>query len=112
MEKDPFEVIFLPCHAFSASSNFKPIKAYEISLSSNLTSFYLSIANDYVLFVKQPSLFQIDEKEVTMIKTHLRQEEEQAYLAGDRRRSMSSRRSSLSSQHSRLQVPNDTQVQS
>ncbi len=61
-------------------------------------------------FLKRPSLFQIDEKEVTMIKTHLRQEEEQAYLAGDRRRSMSSRRSSLSSQHSRLQVPNDTQA--
>jgi hypothetical protein len=36
---------------------------------------------------------QIDEKEVSQIKTNLRQEEEQAYLAGDRHRSISSRRS-------------------
>jgi len=40
---------------------------------------------------------------VNNIKINLRQEEEeQAYLAGDRHRSMSSRRSSMSSQHSRL----------
>jgi hypothetical protein len=40
------------------------------------------------------SVSQIDEKEVSQIKTNLRQEEEQAYLAGDRHRSISSRRSS------------------
>ena len=45
---------------------------------------------------------QIDEKEVSQMKMALRQEEEQAYLTGDRHRSISSRRSSMSSQHSRL----------
>ena len=45
--------------------------------------------------------FQIDEKEVNLIKITLQQEEEEKYIAGSRM-SISSRRSSVSSIASRL----------
>ena len=47
------------------------------------------------------SFFQIDEKEVDLIKVNLRQEEEEKYHGGSRM-SISSRRSSVSSVGSRL----------